>query len=290
MTWQAKANRAVGRLTGFEVRRLAQPPDTPRTARSRGPKRDYGRLLDRPIFVFSSMRSGSTLLRVLLDSHSQLHAPHELHVRSLHVETASKHSKAAMDQLGLSTTELEYLLWDRVLHAQLQRSGKSYIVNKTPGNAFIWQRIATCWPDARFIFLLRHPGAAAISWNKIRSSWTLEEAALDVARYMEAVEAAKQALPGLTIRYEDLTDDPESVARRICQFLDLDWEPEMLDYGKHDHGGYVAGLGDWGQRIKSGQIQPARPLPRPEEIPEVLREICASWGYLETAETASTAK
>jgi hypothetical protein len=283
MTWQAKANRAAGRLTGFEVRRVARRPGARRTARSRGPKRARERLLDRPIFVFSSMRSGSTLLRVLLDSHSQLHAPHELHLRSLHVQMGSKHAEAAMSQLGLSTIELEYLLWDRVLHAQLQRSGKSYIVNKTPGNAFIWQRIAACWPDARFIFLLRHPGATAISWHEIRSSWTLEKAALDVARYMKAVEAARQALPGMTIRYEDLTADPETVTRRICQFLDLDWEPEMLDYGKHDHGGYVAGLGDWGQRIRSGQIQSARPLPRPEEIPEVLRDLCATWGYLETS-------
>ncbi len=269
MTWQAKANRAIGRLTGFELRRvvLAPRPDARRTARGRRPERACERLLDRPIFVFSSMRSGSTLLRVLLDSHSQLHAPHELHLRGLHVQMGSKHAEAAMGQLGLSTTELEYLLWDRVLHARLQRSGKRYIVNKTPGNAFIWQRIATCWPDARFIFLLRHPGATAISWREIRSSWTLEKAALDVARYMKAVEAARQALPGMTIRYEDLTADPEGVTRRICQFLGLDWEPEMLDYGKHDHGAYVAGLGDWGQRIRSGQIQPARPLPRPEEIP-----------------------
>jgi hypothetical protein len=286
MTWRARANRAVGRLTGLELRRVADRPHARRTTRPRASKRACERLLDRPIFVYSSMRSGSTLLRVLLDSHSQLHAPHELHLRNLRVQMGSKHAAAAMGQLGLSTVDLEYLLWDRVLHVELQRSGKRYIVNKTPGNAFIWRRIAACWPDARFIFLLRHPGATAISWHKIRSSWTLEEAALDVARYMKAVEAARQALPGMTIRYEDLTADPEAVTRQICHFLDLDWEPEMLDYGKHDHGAYVAGLGDWGQRIKSGEIQSARPLPRPEEIPEVLRDLCVAWGYLEMSTVA----
>lgn len=286
MTWRARANEAVGRLTGFELRRVAEQPGSRRVARGGGRKRSSERLLDRPIFVFSSMRSGSTLLRVLLDSHSQLHAPHELHLRNLRVQMASKHAAKAMNRLGLSTTELEYLLWDRVLHVELRRSKKNYIVNKTPGNAFMWKRIAECWPEARFIFLLRHPGATAISWNQIRSSWTLEEAASDVARYMKAVEAARQALPGMTIRYEDLTADPETVTKQICKFLGLGWEPGMLDYGKHDHGAYVAGLGDWGQRIKSGQIQPARPLPQPEEVPEMLRDLCVAWGYLETSTVA----
>src|SRR3954467_12084339 len=38
------------------------------------------RLLEQPVFVLSSIRSGSTLLRVLLNSHTAIHAPHELHL------------------------------------------------------------------------------------------------------------------------------------------------------------------------------------------------------------------
>jgi Sulfotransferase family len=41
----------------------------------------------------------------------------------------------------------------------LRRSGKPTLVVKTPSNVLIWQRIADCWPDARFVFLLRHPAA-----------------------------------------------------------------------------------------------------------------------------------
>ncbi|XDO64283.1 sulfotransferase [Streptomyces sp. RLB1-33] len=43
------------------------------------------RLVDSPVFVLSSVRSGSTLLRVLLNSHSQIRAPHEMHLRTVHV-------------------------------------------------------------------------------------------------------------------------------------------------------------------------------------------------------------
>ena len=53
----------------------------------------------------------------------------------------------------------------------------------------------------------------------------------------------------------------------------------MLEYGEHDHGRFKAGLGDWSDKIKSGQIQPAEPLPSPDEIPPALREISEAWGY-----------
>jgi hypothetical protein len=54
----------------------------------------------------------------------------------------------------------------------------------------------------------------------------------------------------------------------------------MLEYGNFDHGRYKAGLGDWADKIKTGQIQPSEPPPAPEEIPPALREISERWGYL----------
>ena len=52
----------------------------------------------------------------------------------------------------------------------------------------------------------------------------------------------------------------------------------MLEYGQQDHGRFKSGLGDWNDKIKSGRIQ--APAPPPEEIPEPLRPIAATWGYL----------
>ena len=42
---------------------------------------------------------------------------------------------------------------------------------------------------------------------------------------------------------------------------------------EHDHGRFRPGLGDWSEKIRSGEIQPPDPLPSPEEIPPELREI-----------------
>ena len=54
----------------------------------------------------------------------------------------------------------------------------------------------------------------------------------------------------------------------------------MLEYGQFDHGRFKAGLGDWADKIKTGQIQPPEPPPPLEEIPPALREMCVKWGYL----------
>lgn len=32
-----------------------------------------------------------------------------------------------------------------------------------------------------------------------------------------------------TIRYEELTDDPDAATRLVCQRLDVDWEPGMVE-------------------------------------------------------------
>ena len=120
-------------------------------------------LLTAPVFIFSAPRSGSTLLRAVLGSHTDLYAPPELPLKHLGVRADTKWIEASLDGLELTIEDLEHMLWDRVLADALQRSGKPRIVVKTPSNVLVWERIAACWPDARHVFLLRHPAAAVAS-------------------------------------------------------------------------------------------------------------------------------
>ena len=88
---------------------------------------------------------------------------------------------------------------------------------------------------------------------------------------------ARSALPGLTVRYEELTASPERVVGELCDFLGVPFEPGMLEYGSFGHAGFTPGLGDSSLTIRSGRIQP--PAPLPEEMPGGLTDICAAWGY-----------
>ncbi|WP_314410581.1 sulfotransferase family protein [Streptomyces kroppenstedtii] len=301
MSLMGSLNRALSATTGLQVRRAT--PAAPRQPTKAGAAAKPGkrptpvyrcpapgdlatdRLLRRPVFIMSPVRSGSTLLRMLLNAHPRLHSPHELHIRRLEVDFGSKLSQRAMSALDLERGDLEHLLWDRVMHRELVGSGKDVLVEKTPGNAFVHRRIRDCWPDARFVFLLRHPVSIARSWHEgDPGKRTFDEAAADALRYMKAVENARNAATGgdehhHTLRYEDLTATPERELRDLCAFLGVAFEPSMLDYGRRDDTQVVKGLGDWRDKIRTGQVQRGRPLPAEDEIPELLRPMCAAWGY-----------
>jgi hypothetical protein len=260
-------NDALTRTTGYQLQRV----------RGGSAKRLRGgdRLIQAPVFVICTLRSGSTLLRVLLDSHSQIRSPHELHLRYVSVHFDQKWSERSMKELGLDTRAADYLLWDRLLHRELTASRKSIIADKTPNNVFIVDRLREAWPDARFIFLLRHPGAIARSRQKYKGEGADEL----IIKYVEALEAARQTYDGHTVRYEDLTENPERELRKICDFLGVAFEPGMIDYGAQDHGRYKSGLGDWNEKIKSGAIQPPEPPPPLDAIDPALREVALKWGY-----------
>lgn len=233
-----------------------------------------------PVFILSSVRSGSTLLRVMLNTHSEILSPHELHLSGIKVDLTNGYTKRAMRELGLGPGSMQFLLWDRLLHHELTRHHKRVLVNKTPSDTFMWRRILRCWPDARFIYLLRHPAAVTDSWYRARRGWTREEASEQVKRYMVAVERARSRRGGLTVKYEDLTIDPEREMRRICEFVGVSYEPGMVDYSQGEHGRFRAGLGDWSSNIRSGEIQPVERVPAPDEIPANLVGISKKWGYV----------
>jgi hypothetical protein len=269
-------NTVLTRTTGYQLEKARSK----RRSRSRWRLRAGDRLLEAPVFVLSSMRSGSTLLRVILDSHSQIHSPHEIHLRDISVSVAEGYPEKSLAEAGLDEERLRFLLWDRLLDRELSGSGKKMLVCKTPTNVFIADEIARCWPDARFIYLLRHPSAIAKSRESYRPEESAERHIAFVRRFARALETAREEHPGITVRYEELTREPERVTRELCAFLGVKWERSMLEYGESTDRRYKAGLGDWSDKIKSGRIQPADPPPPVEEIPEKLRPIAQAWGYL----------
>lgn len=237
------------------------------------------RLVESPVFILASMRSGSTLLRMLLNSHSRIRAPHELHLQTLAVMPRPEFSERALHALDLERAELEHVLWDRIFDIELRRSGKETFVEKTPGNAWLWKRLSHAWPKARFIILLRHPAAVMTSAYVPQGKG---RAGAHVLKYARPVEEARRCLENaITVRYEDLTSDPEAVTKRLCAWLGHDWEPGMLDYGARDQGPDSAHMGDRSEKIRAGTIAEARiPANGIDRIKNPdLRAIAEAWGY-----------
>jgi LPS sulfotransferase NodH len=212
------------------------------------------RLVPNPVFILSSIRSGSTLLRCILDTHTRLHAPHELHLTDVTVTLASPYAELAMGAAGLDANELEHLLWDRLLHRSLTASGKDQIIDKTPGNALRWQRLVACWPHARFIFLRRDPERILASAYAANPARDRDDTRDIVERLIAGVDDAQANLPGAAVRYEELTSDPQHVVAKLCEYLGVAFEEAMLTYRVPEH--LVPGIGDFTEKIRTGRIQP----------------------------------
>ena len=245
---------------------------------SQFPKHD--RLVCKPVFLLSSVRSGSTLLRCILDSHSSICAPHELHLGHIGARIDSEFATLSMSILGLDATSLKQLLWDRVLQSILAQSGKSIIVDKSPSNTFIHDELRACWPDARFLVLRRHPADIATSIVQANDGRDLAEASALVNRFGEALDRVLRDEPNTpVIRYEDLVTDPASTCRQLCDLLVTPYEPAMLDYGASEHGPLIYGVGDWGDRIRTGRIQPCPGASEARPTPPQLVDLTHRWGY-----------
>ena len=264
LAWRARRARRIAARGPNALRRAWQA------------EADPAHLVPSPVFVLCSARSGSTLLRSVLNTHSQICAPHELHFNTARVSTRYDYAKESWRELGFRPGELDNLLWDRAMHWLLVKSGKRVIVDKTPQNVQIWQRIHRYWPNARYLHLRRHPLTVIASMAEVHPDRSADEHTNWMLRYAAQLDEARAALPGPTVRYEDLTRDPAGMMTEICRYLGVRYEPQMLNYRKDV---FRYGLGDWSDKINSGEIQEARAAPDVAGAPAELQELCARWGY-----------
>jgi hypothetical protein len=156
------------------------------------------------------------------------------------IETMARHERwpdmdLAADVLrrqaaALSQPTLVDLI-DLVYRHLLGASGKQRLGDKTPHYFAIAPELATLYPDAKFIHLVRDGRDVAISW--IDAGWQrYYEPGFEWPMAIAALDRDRTAYPDrvLEVRYEDLVHRPDEVARRICVFLGETFEQSMLDW------------------------------------------------------------
>ena len=263
------------------TRRLAGSPVRWRRRRrtSHAKARAAARLVTSPVFVIGPSESGWPEFGALLDGHRDLRAPKELPLGSVHVDFDRRYAEFAMKELGVDRRELEHMVWDRVLHHELARTGKRVLLDGSTENAALYERLLDCWPNARFIFLLRHPASIVASVLDSGRESELKRAVDLTLEEVEAVEAARSALPGLVVRYEELSDDPVRVARQVCGYVGVRWDPRMAERGRSE-GGDRRGAREWRIKVHAGPKPPRDPRPATAEVPVELEPVARAWGYL----------
>lgn len=232
---------------------------------------------DRLIFVISPPRSGSTLLQHMLGSHSQILTYPEPHLITplAFLGFYDIVDKAPYDHInaaeaiklfvqGLPGGESDYLdalraYTDTLYGRMLSTSDKRYFVDKTPAYALVLPFLTRLYPDAHYVVLTRHPLAIASSYANsfFDGDWLAAHQFNPVVnRYVPAIAALLRTPPRnlLQLSYERLVRDPQTELAALCEFLRLEFQPTMVDYGEH----YTPPAGGRGDPIKVQQE--ARPV------------------------------
>jgi hypothetical protein len=198
-------------------------------------------LVEAPVFLVGSERSGTTLLRLMLDHHPEIAFEKEFDF-----------AVAKVSDAGELPSLHSYLDWIATVH------GAGYAINRSLGyrdlvNDFLRQkqaasgdkpyvgatihrnfdRLRFLWPDARYIHLVRDPRDVARS--VVQKGWAGNiYQASDF--WIQAENCWDSLLPHLAsdqvieIHYEDLVTRTTAVLGEICGFIGVEYSEQMLEY------------------------------------------------------------
>ncbi|HKT31235.1 MAG TPA: sulfotransferase [Gammaproteobacteria bacterium] len=196
-----------------------------------------------PAFLLGFPRSGTTLLDQILSSHPRLVVLEEKDnlqdlIRDFVPTDSGLERLAALGSAELELYRSKY--WARVAEALPQRSSEKLFIDKLPLNTLFMPLIARLFPAAKFVFAVRDPRDVVLSCymrafglnEAMRHFLTLAGTVELYAEVMQIGIRCQQQLAGQVhlIRYETLVDDLNGESRRLCEFLELQWNPAMLRF------------------------------------------------------------
>lgn len=220
------------------------------------------------VFVLSPPRSGSTLLRVMLAGNPNLFSPPELDLLTFNTLQDRKNAfseegleiwlqatiRALMELKSCDADEATRLMAEyenqnlstKEFYGELQKLlGDRLLVDKTPTYPFdpeILKRAEQDFDDAHYIHLVRHPYAMIYSFIEAKldqnffryeHNFTRRELAeliwiisnQNILSFLEDVPAERQ----VRIRFEDVLINPQAELEHLCEFLDIDFSPAMME-------------------------------------------------------------
>jgi hypothetical protein len=214
-----------------------------------------------PVVVLGVSRSGTTLLKEMLDAHSELAIPTESYfipqLRGRHGERpdveaflADLGRLARVREWGVSPEDVRARLpaeptfadaIQAIYRSYADARGKSRFGDKTPAYMQQLRLLERVFRGAQYVHLVRDGRDAALSFvamrRRPRFNWARPRGmAAFACQWKLEVQGARRfgSRVGperyLELRYEDLVTEPETHLRRVCEFLGLAFEPGMLAY------------------------------------------------------------
>lgn len=220
-----------------------------------------------PFFIVGAGRSGTTLLRRILQAGGEVHIPPETYIlddvvrfymRNCHMPWpyVVHHTLMLFEfhpEFGVFKISLRPLVQELVKAPKEKRS-LAYILDKfyrfhgkeskkkfkkwgdkTPGNAFFMNEIHAVFPKVRYIHMLRDGVDVVHSYVKNGLLQDYKVGAETWKNAVSCVQDFERGNPGscLLLRYEDFVGSPEESVKRVCEFIGISYKKEMLSSMEH---------------------------------------------------------
>ena len=203
-------------------------------------------------FLGGHARSGTTLLEQVLDSHPDIVSAEETNIfhddaytplrRNLPSETTML---AGLDGATIQTLRQARERYFQSMSLCLGRPpGQRLLIDKNPSLQVFILAFVRFFPEARLIVALRDPRDVVLSCF-MQPHWPIGAASVNYLNLADTTTAYCRTMgiwrtlhpliknPCLEVRYEDMVDDLESVARKTLGFLDVPWDDRVLGFHQH---------------------------------------------------------
>jgi len=197
----------------------------------------------KPIFIIGCPRSGTTLVRVILDSHPHICCGPEMHVIKT-LQTCQQQIFSHWKQLkpyGVSKDEFNQTMasmYTVFLDQYVADKKKIRWAEKTPENIFHVPFIDTLFPNCQFINVIRDGRDVVTSFKK---RWGRSAIFSGIKQWNKSAELTfsfrKRFSSGryIEVKYEDLVQSPERETKKMMDFLGEPWTEELLHHQQHHH-------------------------------------------------------
>jgi len=208
-----------------------------------------------PVFIVGCPRSGTTLLAAIIDRHSQISIPPETRFfegvlprfRTRNGQTHDEIVKAIQSyqrirDLAISDEELLTRLqhysptvqngFRSLLETYAEKQGKSLMGEKSPVHLLHVPTILDWYPEAVVLCLIRD--GRDVVQSLMRVPWTHNNLCRHAAEWSYRAALAETYHVRYSgrfqvVRFEHLIEQPENEVKRICRFLNVAFEPQLLD-------------------------------------------------------------
>lgn len=219
-----------------------------------------------PVFVVGMPRSGTTLLEQILGSHPRMFGAGELSIAKetfdqlpkwMSMQAAPAVCAAQMTRDVCRRAGEEHLNRLRALSPAADR-----VVDKMPDNYMWLGFLAAIFPKAKFIYSKRDLHDVAVScwitnFKAIRWACDQEDIASRIRNHVRLMDHWRNVLPVplLEVEYEQTVEDLEGVARKMIDFVGLEWDPACLAFHESKRTVRTASLSQVRQPVYKKSVQ-----------------------------------